>query len=276
MASAPARRSRSEVPVARFVLPVSGAMVSLHQPTGADDVLLTEHRVDDPALALALAERLGRAKPALDWSQLPVCDIDTLIVRLRQALIGDRVTADVPCADAACGQRVDVSFGIDAYLMHHRPRPGRANRSTDAPGWFVLPAKPAAADAVRFRLPTLADQIAVDGLPDAVAGLTMRCVQGAGPRSGRLRGQVEAAIAALAPVLAGPLQGQCPHCATPIAAWFLARRYCLQELQDRARFIYDDVNTLAERYHWSERAILTLPHMRRTSYAERARQARLG
>lgn len=83
-------------------------------------------------------------------------------------------------------------------------------------------------------------------------------------------------MAALAPPLAGPLQGPCPHCASPIAARFEARLYCLQELRDRARFIFDDIDALAERYHWSERAILTLPHLRRTSYVERARRARLG
>jgi hypothetical protein len=90
----------------------------------------------------------------------------------------------------------------------------------------------------------------------------------------RRRSRVEAAMAALAPPLAGPLRGRCPHCARPIEAWFEARLYCLQELRDRARFVHDDVDTLAERYHWSERAILNLPQVRRAQYVERARQSR--
>ena len=81
-------------------------------------------------------------------------------------------------------------------------------------------------------------------------------------------------MTALAPPLAGPLRGQCPHCGRFIEAWFEARLYCLQELRDRARFVHDDVDALAERYHWSERDILKLPQMRRAQYAERARQAR--
>jgi len=303
MPAAPAPRPHSEAIVAQFVLPVSGVAVALRQPTGAEDLLLTEHRVDDPALALALAERLGRTDPALDWAELPVSDIDTLIVRLRQAILGNRVIAEVTCANASCGQRADLPFGIDAYLAHHRPGPGRgrdwsAENSTDAPEWFVLHAAapgginarkaqragktrrtgddvPTGAEAVRFRLPTLADQIAVDGLPDAVAALAARCIRPS-TLPGRTRARVEAAMAALAPSLAGPLQGPCPHCASPIAARFEARLYCLQELSDRARFIFDDIDALAERYHWSERAILTLPHVRRTSYVERARRARLG
>jgi hypothetical protein len=58
-----------------------------------------------------------------------------------------------------------------------------------------------------------------------------------------------------------------------VTVHFDPRRFCLRELRDRARFVYDDVDVLARRYHWSERAILTLPAARRASYAELARQA---
>ena len=277
-------RARSDAPVARFVLPVSNVAVALRQPTGAEDILLAEHRIEDPALALALAERLGHADPAVDWAELPVTDIDTLIARLRQAVIGNRVIAEINCNTASCGQRVDLSFGIDAWLAHHRPRSGRSRRrdwwteraDDDAPGWYILHNNAGGdADAVRFRLPTLADQIAIDGLPDAVAALAVRCIRPANS-PGQTRLRVEAAMAMLSPPLAGPLQGRCPHCAAPIAARFEARLYCLQEMRDRARFVYDDIDALAERYHWSERAILTLPYARRITYVERARQARSG
>lgn len=278
MASAHASRAGREGPVARIVLPVSGATVALHHPTGAEDLLMTEHSIDDPGLTLALVERLGQAEPELNWAELPVTDIDTMILRLRQAVIGNRVTAGVTCAAPACGQRVDLSFDVDAYLAHHQPRRGRRGQRVkpcaDTTGWFVLQSERGAPEPVRFRLPMLADQIAVDGLADAVTGLAARCIQ-ATELSRRVRSRVEAAMAMLAPPLDGPLQGLCPHCAAPIASWFEARRYCLKELQDRARFIYDDVNTLAECYHWPEQAILALPHVRRTHYVERARQARL-
>jgi hypothetical protein len=211
----------------------------------------------------------------VSWADLPVPDIDTLIVRLRQAMLGDRVVADIACAGPACHQPIDLSFGLDAYLAHHRPRHGAARgrgwrlAAGDAP-WHVLLSPDD--EAARFRLPTIADQIAVDALPDPVAALAARCVRPAGLR-GRMRTRVEAAMAALAPPLAGPLAGRCPDCGTPIAARFEARLYCLQELRDRARFVLDDVATLAGCYHWSERAILTLPHARRAGYAERARRA---
>ncbi len=259
----------------RFVLPVAGIAVLLRQPTGAEDLLLAEHDADDPTLALKLVSRLADATPEVAWETLPISDIDALIARLRQAIIGDRVIADINCASPSCGQRVDLSFSLDAWLMHHRPRPNDARARgwrpvPDAAGWYESPTT--SGEPVRFRLPTLADQIEIDGDPEPARTLARRCLRPDRP-PGRVRARVEAAMEALAPPLAGPLQGQCPDCGTPIAARFEARQYCLLELRDRARFIYDDVDTLAGRYHWSEQAILTLPHARRARYAERARQA---
>jgi hypothetical protein len=269
-------RAVRTAPAAQFVLPVSGIVVSLRQPTGAEDVVLAEHDPDDPVLVLALAEQLGMADPAVAWADLPVPDIDALVVLLRRTMIGDRVVADVSCA---CGQRVDVSFSLETYLAYHRPNPrGAKGRGwsaapvEDTPGWFDLCA--GASAPVRFRLPTLADQIAAGGAPDPVRALAARCIRTPLPPRAVLA-RVEAAMKALAPPLAGPIQGRCPDCGATIEARFEARTYCLTELRDRARFVYDDVDTLAERYHWTEQAILTLPHARRAGYAERARQTRL-
>jgi hypothetical protein len=271
-------RDRDSAPVASFVLPVSGLAVSLRAPTGAEEVLLAERRAEDAALALALAERLGRAETPLDWSALSITDIDVLIARLRIAMVGDRVIGEAACVSAACGEKVDLSFRLSDWLDHHRPRPGlprgrgwRAAPAADAPGWYVLTVRNE--DAARFRVPTLADQIAVQDAADPAAALAARVTEPAAPPA-RLRARAEAAMEMLAPALAGPMQGQCPHCGEALTALFHPRQYCLRELRDRARCVYEDIDALAERYHWSEQAILRLPAARRSQYVERARQAR--
>ncbi len=275
MATAHMPRVRGDAPVARFVLPVSGLEVALAQPTGAEQVLLAERRPEDPSLALALAERLARTPAATRWEDLTIADVDTLIARLRQAVVGDRVIAESACAAAGCGERVDLSFSVGEWLAHQRPRSlvkgrgWRVERDGDRTGWFQLRTEDGECDG--FRLPTLADQIAVHGDADPVGALAARCIHPA--RTGRRRARIEAAMAKLAPPLATPLSGECPRCGAAIAAMFLARQYCLRELCDRARFVFDDLDVLAERYHWSERAILSLPLSRRTQYVERARQA---
>ena len=278
MSAAAKLRDGDLAPVAEFVLPVSGLAVALIAPTGAEEVLLAERRADDAALALALAERLARAATPVDWAALSIADIDVLVARLRIAVVGERVVGEAACVAPACAEKVDLSFRLSDWLDHHRPRHGapkgrgwRAEPAADAPPWQVLLV--GGAEAARFRLPTLADQIAVQNAADPAAALAERVTRPAGLPA-RLRSRAEAAMAWLAPAQAGPMLGRCPHCGSAITALFQPRQYCLRELSERARFVYDDIDALAERYHWSERAILRLPATRRSHYVERARQAR--
>ncbi|MBN9508198.1 MAG: hypothetical protein J0I21_03675 [Alphaproteobacteria bacterium] len=122
-------------PRTRFVLPVSGLEVRLRPPTGREDLLLAEADAPDAALALTLARRLGRVEGGA-WGALPACDLDALVLRLRQMLIGDRVLADVTCRAPGCGSRIDISFSIISYLAYHRPYSVPLKR----PGWSAAPA----------------------------------------------------------------------------------------------------------------------------------------
>jgi hypothetical protein len=283
MRAAPAPPPRDTASI-RFTLPVSGIAVMLHQPAGIEEVLLAERMPGDPALALALVERLAEGDPAPVWGALPLTDIDTVIVRLRQMLIGDRIVAETACAAASCASPVDMSFGLEAYLAHHVPRArapfGHETRMPSGRGWRVAPCAEApgwhavlanGVEKARFRLPCIDDQIAVHGRADAGEALFSRCIVSDKPPAKQLA-CIGAAMEALAPLLGGALTGQCPACGAEVAAQFNARLYCLQELHERSGFVYDDVDALAERYHWSEQDILSLPKARRAQYAERARQ----
>lgn len=265
-------------------LPVSGLAVEIARPTGRDELLLLEMPDAGTAVALALAQRLGRIAEgtAVAWRELPVPDLDAFVLRLRQALIGDRITADVRCRAPNCGSRIDIAFSIAAYLGHHRPRSSPVRRRSwsltprdDEPGWYRLTVRSSPegqpATELQFRLPTVGDQLAVANMPNGDQELARRCIRPAEPPR-RLRRLVEAAMEAIAPSLAGNLEGVCPDCGARVALYFDARQFCLQELRNRAVFLYEDIDVLAQRYCWSERAILALPNTRRASYAELARQ----
>ena len=256
----------------RWVLPVTRRAVALRQPTGRDEMLLLEGGGSEAGRAIALADAL--ACDALDAATLPVHDLDALLLRLRQVLIGDRVLTESTCPNASCAASVDIGFGIAAYLAHHAPgKPPRGRwRCTpcaDAIGWLELSD---GTSAVRFRLPTAGDERDVADAPNAAALLADRCLSPQ-PCPAAARRAAEHAMAALAPSLVGELSGMCPHCGAAVAAQFDPRRYVLAELRARARFITEDLHTLAARYHWSERAILALPTPRRAAYAEMARSA---
>jgi hypothetical protein len=279
--SVPRLHAAPGIIAARIPLPVSGHTALLRQPTGVEDMLLAETARSDTGLALDLFTHLVCAEDGepLDAAALSVTDLDAFVLGLRRVLLGDRIVADITCPAERCRARIDLSFAIGQYLAHHRPRsvPLRlggwsVTAIADEPGWFHLTRQGAAASALSFRLPNGADQLAVEGRADAADALARRCLRPIGlPR--RLRHSAEAAMEALAPSLAGELAGVCPECGAAVDAHFDPRRFCLQEMRDRARFVYGDIDVLAQRYHWTERAILSLPSPRRASYAELARQA---
>ncbi|WNG35776.1 hypothetical protein F0U60_20360 [Archangium minus] len=256
----------------RFRLPVSGLEVRLRPPAGAEDLLLAEARSFDAQLALALVERLGeRAEGGpVDWAALPLTDLDTTLLRLRQGLVGDHVRADVVCGPDGCGARVDIAFRIRDYLAHHAPRALEGLEAAAEPGWYALQGT-----AAVFRLPSGTDQLAIAFHPEGEEELARRCIRPAG-LAPSLRERVEAAMEALAPNLCSELEGPCPECGASVRAAFDPQRYVLQELRAQATRVYEDIHLIARTYHWTEDAILALPHHRRALYAEHIRQERSG
>jgi hypothetical protein len=264
----------------QFQLPVGGREIAVPRPTGIEDLSLVEATQGDTALALDLAGRLAVAEDgeALDWAQLSATDLDAFILTLRRTLIGDRIIAETACRAADCGSRIDMSFTIGAYLARYRPRRAPLHLRgwqiaprDDRPGWYEIVAEGSAA-ALSFRLPSGADQLAVEGRRDAAMELARRCLE-PDDAPAPLRRIAEAAMARLAPSLANDVAGACPECGATVEVHFDPRYFCLRELRERARFVYGDIDLLAQRYHWSERDILALPAARRASYAETARRA---
>lgn len=256
----------------RFRLPVSGLEILLRQPAGLEELLLAEAGCCDADLALVLMERLGRLSDggALDWSVLPLTDLDAALLRLRQGLLGDHLRADVACGSGECGARVDISFRIRDYLAHHVPRSVEGLVRAAEPGWYSL--REAGVD---FRLPSGADLVAIALEPEGEEALARRCIRPAG-LSPLLRQQVETAMESLAPNLCGELEGPCPECGAPVRARFEPLRYVLLEFRALAASIHEEIHLLAQGYHWSEEAILALPRHRRALYAERIRFERAG
>src|SRR5262249_23930843 len=152
----------------------------------------------DTRLALALVARLcspAEAGPAITWDDLPITDLDTLLLRLRQVVLGDHVRADAVCDAAGCRARLDLGFRISDYLGHHRPRVPRGVEPCAEAGWFSL-----GGGCPSFRLPTGADMVAIAHERDPKRALERRCVRETSAPSppGALR-RIEGAMEAMAP-----------------------------------------------------------------------------
>ena len=116
-------------PARRFRLPVSGLYVMLSPLTGAEEILLAEGSVADPMLTLDLIGRIALAEPSpddgdadwggTDWAALTVTDIDTILMRLRQFMLGGTVSARTPRAPVENASAHDGS-AMDRLAGRHQ------------------------------------------------------------------------------------------------------------------------------------------------------------
>jgi hypothetical protein len=247
-----------------IVLPVCGLAVRLRLPGGADEMALIEDPAECREAGLRLIARLAEdaAGDTSAWDRLPVTDFEILLLHLRAALLGPVISTTCPCP--ACGERADISFRVADYIGFVRPRvpPGVRQGQGAQAGWLVL-------DGAAFRVPSIADQLAVRR--SASPGAAMRALCLAPGLPGPVARRIEAAIARMAPEVTGPVGGPCPHCGAAVRALFDVARYVVTELRRIAHGLYEEIHLLASAYGWTEADILALPGPRRRRYAESLR-----
>lgn len=241
---------------------VDGLALEVREPLGEDELFLLETALPPVLAVVALADRVatvpGGGGP--DWARLPAAQLGAVALGIRQAWIGDRIVSERRCLRPACGEKVDVSFAITAYVAHRRPRRPRNISPDPEDGWYVLWGA-----GVRFRLPAVEDLLAAVASEDAAATLAARCLDPA-VLPAKVARTVDRALSALAPSLDGLVGGACPACGADVTARFDPIAYTLAELRDVFAGIYRETHTLASAYGWREEDILRLPRARRQRY----------
>jgi hypothetical protein len=244
------------------LLPVSGMALVVREPTGEDEIYLVESTLAPVPAILGLARRVacsGTGGP-VDWAGLPATDLGAAALMIRRSWVGEVIRTDAKCPGPGCRERIDVSFGIGDYLQYHRPRRPRGAIGVSGEGWLTLAGTPA-----RFRVPTVADLLAVVSCDQPAAELTSRCVDAPElPRA--LARRLDRALSALAPSLDDLLGGSCPACGHQVALRFDPLGYTLTELRQAFSGIHLEAHALAAAYGWPETAILALPRSRRRRY----------
>ncbi len=250
------------------MLPVSGIDLVVREPTGQDELYVVETDLAPLPALLGLAARVAStsAGTEVDWAGLPASDVGAVALAIRQVWLGDAISTDTQCPQPTCGERIDVAFGIDDYLGHHRPRRPRGVTSSEASqgpdsGWFAL----GGAD-VRFRIPTVGDVIAAWHEPEPDTALLGRCVEPAEISRGVAR-RLDRALSALAPSLSDLVGGGCPACGHQVALRFDPVSYTLADLRNAFAGVLWQTHAIAAAYGWPEDAILALPRRRRARYA---------
>src|SRR5450759_1638696 len=105
-------RTRAGRSVAIVRLPVAGVDVLVQLPPGTEALLLLEAGTPDFGVALAFLSRLVHRVDgeSIEWASVAITDVDVLLLRLRQRVVGDVVRADVLCPAPNCHAHVDIAF----------------------------------------------------------------------------------------------------------------------------------------------------------------------
>jgi hypothetical protein len=261
-------------------LPVSGLKLRFRSTDGNDDMAILEAAGTAVERALAILPRLAEvvvqsdgSQPATNpefWAALTVTDFETALLGLRRFLFGDAVACVFRDNSHACGERMELQFSISAFLEDARPAPGLSlERTEEEPGWFRLTGT--ADDTIRFRLPSVEDQLAVLGEPQAESLLARRCIDSK-RLSARTIARVEHAMDSIAPPVSRPLAGTCPGCSEPVTVSLHVTRLVMDELQSAAAGAHEQIDAIAAAYHWAEADILAMPQRRRRAYTEMIQQ----
>jgi hypothetical protein len=260
-------------------LPVSSLEIDFRLPTGSDDLALIEANGNDIEQALVALARLAHAKAAamgrtpdeIDWQNLSVTDFECALLGLRQFLEGDTITCLLHNRSHGCNESMELSFSISALLDDISPRipRGVVKGSGKAQSFEIV----AGTSPVKFRLPRVSDQLAVQGKPEGARLLLKRCT-GRAKLSKPDAAQLERAMEALAPAVSREIEGICPSCGKAVKAILQVPRLVVEELMQAAAGIVAEIDLIASEYHWAEPAIAALPQRRRKAYAERIRERR--
>lgn len=209
---------------------------------------------------------LGAALPAVDSDGLMNAGIghrDAWLLNLREVLFGARLECVLPCP--ACGERIELDFCVSDIRAPHAQPQHLCEVAADGA-------------TMRFRVPTSADLLAIEGERDAQAAERMLFQR-------LWTGTVEAPHAEFPPTCLVEvadavthaiseadrqaevlLELACPACGKQSQQIFDIAGYLWCELDHWARGLLHKVHALACRYGWSEDCILGMSTARRQAY----------
>ena len=209
---------------------------------------------------------MGAALPAVDANGLMHASIghrDAWLLSLREELFGARLECLLSCP--ACGERIELAFQVSDIRAPHAQPQHLCEVAADGA-------------TMRFRVPTSADLLAIEGERDAQAAEQMlfqrlwsgtvevphaefpsTCLVELFDAVTQVIGQADRQAEVL-------LTLSCPACGKQSQQLFDIASHLWYELDHWARGLLHKVHALACRYGWSEDCILGMSTARRQAY----------
>jgi uncharacterized protein YbaR (Trm112 family) len=226
-----------------------------------------EHRHDvDKALLIAAA-----FDPGLGWDELarlPLGRRDSLIIRLRERMFGDRIPIAVQCPN--CRERLEFDTSASELLSCCPPNDSPTDIAFDLAGYHIVARPLNSLDLANLR-PDMSRAAARQAL--VCETVVHASLDGATVAPAELPAQAVTALAEklveVDPAADLHFALSCPDCRRAWVATFDITAYFWRELSAIARTMLEDVHQLATAYGWREDEILGLSTARRAFYLSR-------
>ncbi len=189
---------------------------------------------------------------------LALCDRDRLLAAVYMDCFGDCIECVAECSD--CNKLFDMAFSLRVLIDRADDAPADGIHGPDEDGFFTL------ADGARFRLPTANDLCGAMECSEEEAenALIERCVVDGDIAVDPAR--LEAAMAAVGPMLVTDLDATCPNCDSKQSVQFDIQSHLLRALAQERRFLTHEIHWIARTYGWSLHDILSLPREDRRNF----------
>ncbi|APR75700.1 Hypothetical protein A7982_01046 [Minicystis rosea] len=251
--------------------------VVLRPLTGREEAALGSGAGTASAILAACVERIGGYDEidSVMTAALTRGDRAHLLLHLRAAMFGDRLSLVVPCPSPACSALADMDLSI-AEIAPARPVPAPELLEADTPEGRAILREPTGAD----------DEIVAAASGDRRARSTLmwsRLVVDLGGRGPLAPEQWEALAAPTRHAIAKRLAeatsapdlvfvARCPSCPALLEVELDPLALLERELRLGVDRLVVEIHCLAFHYHWSEAEILALPRARRWRYLELVRR----
>jgi hypothetical protein len=198
----------------------------------------------------------GGTAAVLDWldpllegaqaDELTTADRDRLLAAIYRREFGDRIESTVTCAE--CGKLFDFHFSLEGLVKH------------------IWEGATGATDGTRWRLPRGEDERLLEEWPagERERKLMERCVPDGIPFDVE---DLEAEMAAAAPLLSMELRAGCPECGQENVLQFDMQTLLVLRLARERKEVARQVHLLASTYKWSREEILSLSGKERRAYS---------
>lgn len=232
--------------------------VSLREICAADELAFSDTSTRSALLLLDRLMELNGAESKKIAAQIVTADRDQMLAFIYATIYGDKIESTIRCQ--SCETRFDMDFSLHDLQRHLIGQEYPNTATVEQHGIYRL-----APDCL-FRLPTGEDELAAEGLlPDQAGALILKQCLLEGD-AGKYAEKVEAAMAALAPVLQTDIQATCPECGQAQTLFFDIQSFLLGRLLNERKQTIREIHCLATAYRWSHTEILSLPRGLRQAY----------